>query len=148
MAIEDTACFHGRYHPWGLISPIDGIGPADLNIDSLIERIDGGRYEELIMTISPTIEGDHFLLHFKKLGARNRRELLPSRGVFHLAANSNTLMNSPHTIINARIPIRWVVTMPSLSIVIVQYSVKSTFCQIASIQLKICDPWLWSGNNY
>ena len=50
MAIENTSQFKGRYHVLnGLISPIDGVGPADLKIDSLIEKIRGGKIKELFL---------------------------------------------------------------------------------------------------
>lgn len=83
MAIEDTACFHGRYHILGgLISPIDGVGPADLNIDTLIERIDNEGIDELIMAISPTIEGETTSFYIsKKLGERKVRLTTIARGV-------------------------------------------------------------------
>jgi recombination protein RecR len=59
MAIEETGQFRGKYHILGgLISPLDGKGPDDLNIASLISRVDGGSVRELIMAISPTIEGE------------------------------------------------------------------------------------------
>lgn len=59
MAIEETSQFRGKYHVLGgLIAPIEGIGPSELNINSLIERIDGGMIAEIVMAISPTIEGD------------------------------------------------------------------------------------------
>ena len=59
MAIEDTGQYKGVYHILdGVISPIDGIGPADLNIDSLVERARSPEVKELIMAISPTIEGE------------------------------------------------------------------------------------------
>ena len=59
MAIEETGHYHGMYHVLGgVISPIEGIGPTDLNIDSLAERVQKGMIKELIMAISPTIEGD------------------------------------------------------------------------------------------
>ena len=59
MAIEQTQQFQGTYHVLGgLISPIEGIGPQDLHINSLIQRIQTGEVRELIMALSPTIEGD------------------------------------------------------------------------------------------
>lgn len=59
MAIEDTGQYRGLYHVLGgIISPIEGVGPADLNIDSLLERIAQGEIKEAIMAISPTIEGE------------------------------------------------------------------------------------------
>lgn len=59
MAIESTAQFKGLYHVLGgKISPIEGIGPQDLEIDSLIEKIKKGDVKELIFALSSTIEGD------------------------------------------------------------------------------------------
>ncbi len=59
MAIEETAQFRGMYHVLGgVISPIGGIGPEDINIKTLLERVQKGGIDEIIMAISPTIEGD------------------------------------------------------------------------------------------
>jgi recombination protein RecR len=59
MAIENTHQFTGLYHVLGgVISPMDGIGPDQLRIDSLIERCRSGEIRELIMALSPTVEGD------------------------------------------------------------------------------------------
>lgn len=59
MAIEETNQFRGKYHVLGgLIAPIEGVGPSALNINSLIQRIDEGVISEIVMAISPTIEGD------------------------------------------------------------------------------------------
>jgi len=59
MAIENTAQYNGVYHVLnGIISPIDGIGPNDLNIDPLIERVNSGAVKEIIFALSGTIEGD------------------------------------------------------------------------------------------
>jgi len=67
MAIEHTGHFRGYYHVLGgVISPIEGIGPGDLNIDSLISRIDNGTFKEVIMAISPTIEGDTTIFFLSK----------------------------------------------------------------------------------
>ena len=73
MAIENTAQYIGRYHVLGgVISPINGIGPANLKIDSLVTRIAASDCEvkEIILAISPTMEGDTtaFYIH-KKLAA-------------------------------------------------------------------------------
>ena len=58
MAIEDTGQYHGLYHVLGgVISPIEGVGPQDLHIDTLLERVKREEIKELIMAISPTIEG-------------------------------------------------------------------------------------------
>ncbi|HLU51851.1 MAG TPA: recombination mediator RecR [Flavobacteriaceae bacterium] len=59
MAIENTGLYRGVYHVLGgKISPIDGIGPGDINIASLIEKVKSGGVEELIFALSPTMEGD------------------------------------------------------------------------------------------
>jgi len=61
MAIENTSQFTGVYHVLGgIISPMNGIGPADLKIDSLVDRVakSQGAIKELILALSPTMEGD------------------------------------------------------------------------------------------
>lgn len=59
MAIENTSSFKGLYHVLGgKISPIDGIGPHDLNIPSLVEKVRKGNIKELIFALSSTMEGD------------------------------------------------------------------------------------------
>ena len=68
MAVENTLQFHGVYHVLGgVISPIDGIGPADLEIDSLIERVASGAVKEVILALRTTMEGDttNFFLNRK-----------------------------------------------------------------------------------
>lgn len=68
MAIEDTGQYQGLYHVLGgVISPIDGIGPQDLHIQSLVDRIQPGEITELIMAISPTIEGETTIFYLGKL---------------------------------------------------------------------------------
>ena len=59
MAIENTQQYHGLYHVLGgVISPMDGIGPADLEIQSLVDRVGEGEAQEVILALSPTMEGD------------------------------------------------------------------------------------------
>ena len=59
MAIEQTQQYHGLYHVLGgVISPMDGVGPSQLEIDSLVERVDKGGVEEVIFALSSTMEGD------------------------------------------------------------------------------------------
>jgi len=59
LAIESTASFRGVYHVLGgKISPMDGVGPADLNIQSLVDKVNSGKVEELIFALSSTMEGD------------------------------------------------------------------------------------------
>jgi len=67
MAIEETGQFRGLYHVLGgVISPIDGIGPGDLNIQPLVDRVAKGEIKELIMAISPTIEGETTIYYVSK----------------------------------------------------------------------------------
>ena len=59
MAIESTAQFRGVYHVLqGKISPIEGIGPQNLTIDSLVEKVGAGSVKEIILALSSTMEGD------------------------------------------------------------------------------------------
>lgn len=59
MAIENTQQFHGLYHVLGgIISPMDGIGPHDLEIESLVERVEEGTVKEIILAFASTMEGD------------------------------------------------------------------------------------------
>ncbi|MCB0549701.1 MAG: recombination protein RecR [Phaeodactylibacter sp.] len=67
MAIEGTGQYRGLYHVLGgVISPIEGIGPSDLNIDSLVQRVNEGAVKEIIMAISPTIEGETTIFYLSK----------------------------------------------------------------------------------
>ena len=67
MAIEDTGQYRGLYHVLGgVISPIEGVGPADLNIDALLARLPGRDVQEVIMAISPTIEGETTVYYLSK----------------------------------------------------------------------------------
>jgi recombination protein RecR len=71
MAIENTRQYKGIYHVLGgIISPVDGIGPTDLNIDSLEEKVKAGGVSEVLLALSTTMEGDttNFYL-FKRLNA-------------------------------------------------------------------------------
>lgn len=59
LAVENTQQFHGLYHVLGgIISPMDGIGPADLEIDSLVNRVAAGGVKEVILALSSTMEGE------------------------------------------------------------------------------------------
>ncbi|MBK7762205.1 MAG: recombination protein RecR [Bacteroidetes bacterium] len=83
MAIEATQQYSGLYHVLGgLISPLDGIGPDALNIQTLIQRIEICETEELILAISPTIEGDTTAYYItKKLSHLPVKITTLSRGV-------------------------------------------------------------------
>jgi len=83
LAIEATQSYNGLYHVLGgIISPMDGIGPKDLNIDSLLSRIDKTQPEEIIFALSATMEGDttNFYL-FKKINQLDIKITTLSRGV-------------------------------------------------------------------
>ena len=59
LAVENTQQYHGLYHVLGgVISPVDGMGPSDLQIDSLVERVAKGGVEEVILALGSTMEGD------------------------------------------------------------------------------------------
>ena len=83
IAIENTQQYTGVYHVLGgIISPMDGIGPSDLNIDSLVERVKNGNIKEVIMALSTTIEGDttNFYI-YKKLSECDVEITTIARGV-------------------------------------------------------------------
>jgi recombination protein RecR len=83
MAIESTHSFKGLYHVLGgIISPMDGIGPSDLYIDSLVRRLESGGIIEVIFALSPTMEGDttNFYL-YKKISGFDVLITTLSRGV-------------------------------------------------------------------
>jgi len=69
MAIENTNQYHGVYHVLnGLISPMDGISPSDLNIQTLHDRVGEGEIKEVILALSATMEGDTTIFYvYKKL---------------------------------------------------------------------------------
>lgn len=65
---EKMNIFNGKYHVLGgLISPLEGIGPEDINIDKLISRIDKENVEELILALKPSIEGETTMQYIKKI---------------------------------------------------------------------------------
>jgi recombination protein RecR len=67
MAIENTHQYKGLYHVLGgVISPMDGIGPSDLEIQSLIERVEKENTQEIIMALPTTMEGDTTAFYISK----------------------------------------------------------------------------------
>ena len=83
MAIENTQQYRGLYHVLGgVISPMDGIGPSDLEIDSLVERVKEGGVKEVIFALSSTMEGDttNFYI-FRKLAGLDVRLSVIARGI-------------------------------------------------------------------
>jgi recombination protein RecR len=83
MAIENTRQYRGVYHVLGgVISPVDGIGPADLKIDTLEEKVKNGGINEIILALSTTMEGDttNFYI-FRRLNKYNIFLTTLARGV-------------------------------------------------------------------
>lgn len=83
MAIENTMQYRGLYHVLGgVISPMDGIGPSDLQIESLVERVRQGDVAEVILALSPTMEGDTTNYYiFRKLEETGVKVTVIARGV-------------------------------------------------------------------
>lgn len=83
MAVENTQQFRGLYHVLGgVISPMDGIGPSDLQIDSLVDRVRAGGIKEVILALSSTMEGDttNFYI-FRKLSGFDVKLTVIARGI-------------------------------------------------------------------
>lgn len=83
MAVENTQQFKGLYHVLGgVISPMDGIGPSDLEIDSLVKRMEAGGIREVILALSSTMEGDttNFYI-FRKLAKFDVKLSIIARGI-------------------------------------------------------------------
>jgi len=83
MAIENTGQFHGLYHVLGgIISPMEGVGPNDLQIASLVRRAESGNISEIILALSTTMEGDttNFYI-YRKLTGLNIKITVIARGV-------------------------------------------------------------------
>ncbi|MBO1364385.1 recombination protein RecR [Prevotella sp. A2931] len=83
MAIENTQQFHGLYHVLGgVISPMDGIGPNELEIESLVSRVAEGNIKEVILALSSTMEGDTTSFYIsRKLASFNVRMSVIARGI-------------------------------------------------------------------
>ena len=83
MAIENTQQYHGLYHVLGgIISPMDGIGPHDLSIDSLVERVDTGEVKEVILALASTMEGDTTNFYIsRKLKDKDVKLSIIARGI-------------------------------------------------------------------
>lgn len=83
MAVENTQQYNGLYHVLGgAISPMDGVGPADIEIDSLVDRVAAGGIGEVILALSPTMEGDttNFYI-YRKLAKYDVKLSVIARGV-------------------------------------------------------------------
>ncbi|RME88512.1 MAG: recombination protein RecR [Anaerolineae bacterium] len=100
LSLERTGAYHGRYHVLhGLLSPIEGIGPEDLRIRPLLERVKRGGVEEVILATNPSLEGDATALYLRQqlqpLGVRVTRLALglPVGGDLEYA-DQNTLLRA------------------------------------------------------
>lgn len=83
MAVEATQQFRGLYHVLGgVISPMDGIGPSDLQIESLVSRVEEGKVKEVVLALSSTMEGDttNFYI-FRKLAKFDIKMSVIARGI-------------------------------------------------------------------
>lgn len=83
MAIENTGQYRGVYHVLGgVVSPMDGVGPSDLHIDGLVERVKSGGIKEIVLALSSTMEGDTTSFYiFRKLSGTNVKISIIARGV-------------------------------------------------------------------
>lgn len=83
MSIENTGQYHGLYHVLGgVISPMDGVGPSDLELESLFERVKAGNVNEIILALNPTMEGDTTNFYIsRRLADSNVKLSVLARGV-------------------------------------------------------------------
>ena len=83
IAIENTQQYHGTYHVLGgIISPLDGIGPEQLTIESLVDRVQKNKVTELVFALNPTIQGDTTIYFIqKKLAGNTCRITTIARGI-------------------------------------------------------------------
>ena len=99
MSIENTGQYNGVYHVLGgVISPMEGIGPKDIEIDSLIERVTKGEVDEIILALPTTMEGDttNFYIYRRLENAKSSNpQSLKSPAVWRSATNWNTPTRSP-----------------------------------------------------
>ncbi|MBS1783132.1 MAG: recombination protein RecR [Bacteroidetes bacterium] len=114
IAIESTQQYNGLYHILGgILSPLDGIGPEQLSIESLVVRADNPQTEELIMALSPTIEGDTTVYYIARQVQNSKAKLTTiARGISFGGeleyADEMTLARS----IARRLPVDNYVTLP------------------------------------
>jgi recombination protein RecR len=82
IALESTQQFNGTYHVLGgVISPLDGIGPSQLNIETLIHRTQKEEIAEIIFALSPTIQGDTTIYYIQKKLSANTKVTTIARGI-------------------------------------------------------------------
>ena len=77
LAVENTSQYRGRYHVLGgILSPMDGIGPGDLQLETLLERLKDGKVKEIIMALRATMEGDTTMFYiYRKMIQLNREDI-------------------------------------------------------------------------
>ena len=93
IAIESTQQYNGIYHILGgVISPLDGIGPDQLHIEALVNRVQKEKTEEIIFALNPNIQGDTTIYYIQKSYNQPLFVSRPSPGVLHLAVNWNMPM--------------------------------------------------------
>jgi len=99
-AIDKTNSYHGLYHVLnGAISPVNGIGPNDLNIDSLINRIETNNIKEIIIATNPTVEGETTALYLSKILEKYNLEI--TRIAYGVPLGANLDYTDDFTIIKA-----------------------------------------------
>ena len=83
MAVENTGQYKGVYHVLGgLISPMDGVGPSDLEMESLVERVRRGEADEVLLALSATMEGDTTAFYlYRKLSGFDVKITTIARGI-------------------------------------------------------------------
>ncbi len=94
LAIENTGQYKGLYHVLGgIISPVEGIGPDQLQIDSLVKRVQEEKPQEVIFALSATIEGDTTAFYITKKSRNTQSKLVLLRVVWLLAESWNIQMS-------------------------------------------------------
>lgn len=109
MAMESSGEYKGLYHVLGgLISPLDGIGPEQLNLTSLFQRVEREDVRELIIATNPTIQGEATALYIKKI-LKNNNKILVTRLASGLPMGANLEYSDPLTLSRAicnRVPMQ------------------------------------------
>ena len=88
MSIENTGQYHGVYHVLGgVISPMDGVGPSELEIDSLVTRVQTGEIREVILALPTTMEGDttNFYIYRRLKNAVNSQSSSPNKNELQIS---------------------------------------------------------------
>jgi recombination protein RecR len=90
LALESTGLYRGVYHVLlGRIAPLEGVGPEDVTVEPLLQRLAGGTIRELIMGTNPNLEGDGTALHLQSLVATRFPNVQVTRLARGLPAGSN-----------------------------------------------------------